>query len=103
MGAIPPRLTFVTLGVRDMPTMRGFYTGLGWTQQPGASDQFCSFLLGGVLLALYGIDDLAAEAARSSTAPGAGAPATSPTPRATAGRSPGPPACSSTTAAPSSA
>jgi uncharacterized protein len=32
-------------------------------EQPGASDQFCSFLLGGVLLALYGIDDLAAKAA----------------------------------------
>ena len=61
--AVPPRLSFVTLGVREMPTMRGFYKGLGWTEQPGASDQFCAFLLGGVLLALYGIDDLAHEAA----------------------------------------
>ena len=40
-----------------------FYTGLGWAEQPGASDQFCAYLLGGVLLALYGIDDLAHEAA----------------------------------------
>jgi uncharacterized protein len=63
VSQVPPRLTFVTLGVREMPTMRGFYTGLGWAEQPGASDQFCAFLLGGVLLALYGIDDLAHEAA----------------------------------------
>jgi catechol 2,3-dioxygenase-like lactoylglutathione lyase family enzyme len=63
MTVIPPRLSFVTLGVREMPTMRGFYSGLGWVEQPGASDQFCAYLLGGVLLALYGIDDLAAEAA----------------------------------------
>lgn len=63
MSAIPARLSFVTLGVREMPRMRGFYEGLGWTPQPGASDQFCAFLLGGVVLSLYGIDDLAAEAA----------------------------------------
>lgn len=63
MGAVPARLTVVTLGVREMPRMRAFYSGLGWPLQPGASDQFCAFLVGGVLLALYGIDDLALEAA----------------------------------------
>ena len=62
-GDIPQRLSVVTLGVRDMPRMRAFYTGLGWTEQPGAVDQFCAYLLGGVVLALYGLDDLAAEAA----------------------------------------
>ncbi len=63
MGAIPQRLSLVTLGVRDMPRMQAFYKGLGWDPVPGASDQFCAFLLGGVVLALYGVDDLAAEAA----------------------------------------
>jgi uncharacterized glyoxalase superfamily protein PhnB len=63
MSAVPRRLSFVTLGVRDMPRMRAFYGGLGWPEQPGASDQFCAYLLGGVALSLYGIDDLAAEAA----------------------------------------
>ncbi len=63
MRGVPPRLTFVTLGVREMPTMQAFYKGLGWEPQPGASDQFCAFLVGGVLLALFGIDDLAHEAA----------------------------------------
>jgi len=61
--SVPPRLTFVTLGVRDMPRMRAFYTGLGWVERPGASHEFAAFLLGGVVLALYGIDDLAGEAA----------------------------------------
>jgi uncharacterized glyoxalase superfamily protein PhnB len=63
VSAIPSRLSVVTLGVRDMPIMQAFYTGLGWDPQPGASDQFCAYLLGGCVLALYGIDDLAAEAA----------------------------------------
>ena len=63
MGSIPARLSFVTLGVRDMSLMRAFYTGLGWAEQPNASDQFCAYLLAGTMLALYGIDDLAAEAA----------------------------------------
>lgn len=63
MTAVPARLSVVTLGVRDMPRMQAFYRGLGWEAQPGASDQFCAFLLGGALLALYAIDDLASEAA----------------------------------------
>lgn len=63
MSAIPPRLSFVTLGVRDMAIMQAFYRGLGWQPQPGASDQFCAFLLGGAILSLYSLDDLAAEAA----------------------------------------
>src|SRR3546814_9471758 len=61
MEGIPPRLTIVTLGVRQMSTLRAFYTGLGWPDQPGASDQHCMYLLGGTLLALYPIDDLPAE------------------------------------------
>jgi catechol 2,3-dioxygenase-like lactoylglutathione lyase family enzyme len=61
--AVPPRLSFVTLGVRDMPRMRAFYTGLGWEERPGGSHEFAAFLLSGVVLALFGIDDLAGEAA----------------------------------------
>jgi catechol 2,3-dioxygenase-like lactoylglutathione lyase family enzyme len=60
---IPPRLSVVTIGVREMSLMRSFYTGLGWAEQPEASDQWCAYLLGGTVLALYAIDDLAAEAA----------------------------------------
>ena len=60
---IPPRLSVVTLGVRSMSLMRGFYRDLGWPELPGGSDQHSSFLLGGVVLALYSLDDLAHEAA----------------------------------------
>src|SRR3546814_13049896 len=67
MEGIPPRLTIVTLGVRQMSTLRAFYTGLGWPEQPGARDQHCMYLLGGTLLALYPIADLAAEAAPGET------------------------------------
>ena len=60
---IPARLSIVTLGVRDMAAMRAFYRGLGWPEQPGAGEQFASYHVGGVLLALYALDDLAQEAA----------------------------------------
>jgi catechol 2,3-dioxygenase-like lactoylglutathione lyase family enzyme len=63
MEHIPARLSVVTLGVRQMPTMRAFYTGLGWAEQPGASDQHVMYLVGGTMLALYAVDDLATEAA----------------------------------------
>jgi catechol 2,3-dioxygenase-like lactoylglutathione lyase family enzyme len=67
---IPARLSVVTLGVRDLPAMRAFYRGLGWAEVPAADDHFSGFLLGGVLLALFPLRHLAAEAA-----PGAGDPA----------------------------
>jgi uncharacterized protein len=63
MTALPPRLTVVTLGTRDLPTLRRFYADLGWTQVPESSDEWAGFLLSGVLLALYPLDALAAEAA----------------------------------------
>ena len=63
MSGVPPRLSVVTLGVRDMPRMRAFYAGLGWEERSGGSHEFAAFLLSGVVLALYGIDDLAGEAA----------------------------------------
>jgi len=39
--AVPARLSVVTLGVRDMAAMRGFYKGLGWPEQAGAGEQLC--------------------------------------------------------------
>lgn len=46
-----------------MPELRRFYVGLGWSEVPGSDDNWSGFLLGGVLLALYPLDALAAEAA----------------------------------------
>lgn len=66
---IPARLSVVTLGVRDMATMRSYYRGLGWSENPGSDDNFAGFLLGGVLLGLYPLQHLAAEAAPDALPP----------------------------------
>lgn len=57
------RLSVVTVGARDLPLLRRFYRGLGWAEVPGSGDEWAGFLLGGVLLALYPLTELAAEAA----------------------------------------
>jgi catechol 2,3-dioxygenase-like lactoylglutathione lyase family enzyme len=66
---IPARLSVVTLGVRDMATMRSFYRGLGWPEVPVSDDNFAGFLLGGVLLGLFPLHHLAAEAAPDAKPP----------------------------------
>jgi len=52
-GVIPARLSVVTLGAADLPSLRRFYLSMGWQERPDSDDGFASFLLGGVLLALY--------------------------------------------------
>lgn len=69
MSQLPPRLSVVTLGARDLPRLRQFYAGLGWPEVTGSDDSWTGFLLGGVLLALYPLDELAAEAAPDLPAP----------------------------------
>jgi predicted lactoylglutathione lyase len=60
---MPQPLTFVTLGARDMASLRAFYRALGWQENEGSDDGFTSFTLGSVRLALYPIALLGAEAA----------------------------------------
>ncbi len=72
MNPIPARLSVVTLGVRDMTSLRPFYRSLGWPELPAADDNWSAFLLGGVLLALYPLPDLAAEAAPGTAGPAGG-------------------------------
>lgn len=57
---VPARLNVVTLGVRDLPRLRGFYAALGWDVAIEAAD-FCAFRLGGVFLGLFPWDKLAAD------------------------------------------
>lgn len=66
---MPARLTVVTIGARDLSRLRTFYAGLGWSPLPGSDDSWAAFQLGGVLLALYPLDALAAEAAPDLSAP----------------------------------
>jgi predicted lactoylglutathione lyase len=69
MSEVPARLSFVTLGARDFARQRAFYLGLGWA--PGIDvDDFVSFLVGGVVLAIYPLELLTAEAAPGMQANG---------------------------------
>ena len=65
-----PLANIITLGVRDFAGEREFYRRLGW---PHAfdSDRFTVFELRGALLALFGIDQLGADA-RATPEPGHG-------------------------------
>ena len=58
-----PRLNVVTLSVSDLARARKFYeTGLGWKVSPESQGDIVFFQLGGVVLALYSRDRLAADA-----------------------------------------
>jgi catechol 2,3-dioxygenase-like lactoylglutathione lyase family enzyme len=55
-----------------MAVLRRFYHALGWSELSGGTDEFSGFHLGGVLLALYPLTDLAAEAAPGAPGPAGG-------------------------------
>jgi uncharacterized glyoxalase superfamily protein PhnB len=66
---LPARLSIVTLGARDMSVLRSFYRAMGWPEVPSSDESWTGYLLGGVLLALFPIADLTAEAAPGSAEP----------------------------------
>ena len=59
-----PRISMITLGVRDLATAIRFYEqGLGLPRRPGPDDAPVAFFeLNGTWLGLFGHDDLAADA-----------------------------------------
>lgn len=59
-----PRISIVTLGVRDLQRSVAFYRdGLGWPLSTSKSDDDIAFFrTGGIVLALYGHDALAEDA-----------------------------------------
>lgn len=59
---VKPKLSVITLGVSDLVRAREFYAALGWPYVPAHPGSDVSFFtLDGVVLALYGWDDLAAD------------------------------------------
>ena len=64
------RINYITLGVRDMPTLRAFYAKLGWQERPGSNGDFTTYEGEGVLLALYPLGQLGREAAPGEPTPG---------------------------------
>lgn len=67
--AIPQNVSIVTLGVRDLSSLRAFYRGWGWSETEGASEAWAAFDVGGWLLSLYPLDLLGREAAPGEPVP----------------------------------
>jgi catechol 2,3-dioxygenase-like lactoylglutathione lyase family enzyme len=65
-----PLANIITLGVRGFAREREFYRQLGWPQAFD-SDEFTVFELRGIVLALFGIDQLGTDA-RAAAEPGHG-------------------------------
>ncbi len=67
------RLSLVTLGVADLARGRRFYEeGLGWRASGASTGEVAFFQLGGVALALWGREALAADAGLPGPGPGGG-------------------------------
>jgi uncharacterized protein len=64
------RVSFITLGVADLPRARAFYERLGWKASPASQDSIVFFDLNGVVLGLFGRVDLAKDAGLPDSAPG---------------------------------
>jgi catechol 2,3-dioxygenase-like lactoylglutathione lyase family enzyme len=55
------RLSLVTLGVADLARARAFYEGLGWVSGAAPEDDVVFFQTGGMIVALWGRDQLAED------------------------------------------
>jgi catechol 2,3-dioxygenase-like lactoylglutathione lyase family enzyme len=60
MNASPPLANLITLGTRDLPTLRDFYRTLGWPQIMD-DGEFVAFELRGIVLALFPLAKLARD------------------------------------------
>ena len=61
------RLSLITLGVRDLARSRAFYEALGWTTGAAPEDDVVFFQAGGMIVALWGRDQLAADSGVEDT------------------------------------
>src|SRR4051812_49965240 len=61
------RLSLVTLGVADLGRAREFYEALGWTTRAEPSDDVVFFQAGGLVVALWGRDQLAEDSEGEDT------------------------------------
>jgi uncharacterized protein len=61
------RLSLVTLGVSDLARARAFYEALGWKTGAAPADDVVFFQAGGMIVALWGRDQLAEDSAVSDS------------------------------------
>ena len=55
------RVSLITLGVEDVSRSRAFYEALGWTTGADPADNVVFFQAGGMIVALWGRDELAKD------------------------------------------
>jgi len=55
------RVSLITLGVRDVQRARAFYEALGWKSGAAPADDVVFFQAGGMVVALWSRDQLAAD------------------------------------------
>jgi uncharacterized protein len=58
---VEQRLSLLTLGVADLARARAFYEALGWRTGAAPADDVVFFQSGGVIVALWGRDQLAED------------------------------------------
>ena len=68
--SLPPRVSLVTLGVRDLAASTAFYERLGWRRSGVSNEEVSFFHTGGAALALYPSAALAADARSAVAADG---------------------------------
>lgn len=71
-AGIPARISLVTLGCADLPTLTAFYRALGWPQVTPADEEVSFFRLAGSILSLFPATELAADATVPPEQPSAG-------------------------------
>jgi uncharacterized protein len=68
---IPPRLTVLTIGARDLSALRDFYVQLDWPLVVDMDD-FAAFQTRGAVFTLYALDNLVADTNAAGSTSGQG-------------------------------
>lgn len=66
---VPQHLTIVTIGSRDVAAQRAFFARWGWHENEGGTDDYASYDVGGLRLAVFGLGPLGEEAAPGEDGP----------------------------------
>lgn len=66
---VPARISIITLGVADLARATAFYRAFGWEPTPYSSDEITFIATTGSMLALFPVDDLAADAHLDASGP----------------------------------
>lgn len=62
MNLVPQRISLVTIGAKQVASLRKFYQALGWSESAFSSDNYAVFETAGVILTLFPLEELAKDA-----------------------------------------